>query len=58
MTWCGGRLKGASPPPRLYAACPYGLAGLSQEYLPIPLDALEAYFRAFEKAGAMKITER
>ncbi|MGE5357827.1 MAG: M28 family peptidase, partial [Bacteroidales bacterium] len=30
---------------------------LGVEYAPMPVDGLEAYFRAFEKAGAMKIRE-
>ncbi len=31
---------------------------LSVEYAPIAADALEAYFRVFEKAGAMRIVEK
>jgi hypothetical protein len=31
---------------------------MAVEYAPIPADALEAYFRIFEKAGAMKILEK
>ena len=30
----------------------------SVEYVPMPLDALIAYFQAFEKAGLMKITQK
>jgi hypothetical protein len=30
---------------------------MAVEYAPIPVDGLEAYFRVFEKAGAMKIRE-
>ncbi len=32
--------------------------GMAVEYAPLPLDAVEAYFRVFEKAGAMKILEK
>jgi hypothetical protein len=31
---------------------------MAVEYAPLPLDALELYFRAFEKAGAMKIEQK
>ena len=31
---------------------------MAVEYAPIPADAIEAYFRIFEKAGAMKILEK
>ena len=31
---------------------------MAAEYAPIPLDALDLYFRAFEKAGVMKILEQ
>jgi hypothetical protein len=31
---------------------------VAAEYAPIPIEALELYFRAFEKAGVMKILER
>ena len=31
---------------------------MAVEYMPISVDALEAYFRAFEKAGAMRIVEK
>jgi hypothetical protein len=31
---------------------------IAAEYAPIPLEALELYFRAFEKAGVMKFLER
>lgn len=31
---------------------------VAAEYAPIPVEALELYFRAFEKAGLMKILEK
>jgi hypothetical protein len=31
---------------------------VAAEYAPIAIEALEAYFRAFEKAGLMKIQEK
>jgi len=31
---------------------------MAAEYAPISAEALEAYFRAFEKAGAMKVIEK
>ncbi|MBN1223982.1 MAG: DUF4910 domain-containing protein [Candidatus Aminicenantes bacterium] len=31
---------------------------IAAEYIPLPIEALELYFRAFEKAGVMSLTEK
>jgi Peptidase family M28 len=56
------RLMGFSDAPAFYADGRRSILeihdAMAAEYAPIPLEALELYFRAFERAGVMKIMER
>jgi hypothetical protein len=55
------RIMGLSNAPATWVDGKRSLLDIAQamavEYAPVPVEGLEAYFRAFEKAGAMKIRE-